>query len=82
MSDRQNFNSEERIKFEVLYSELQHSNYSFKLDFLITIISFLRVFKFKLINNHDDIQMILNDKSFKILGRLIKRKIKASRPIK
>ncbi len=82
MSGRQNFNPEERLKIEVLYSEIQFNNYSFKLDLIITIITFLRIFKCKIINTHDDIYMILNDKSFSILGRLIKRKIKASIPNK
>ncbi len=82
MSGRQNFNSEDRVKFEVLYSEIQYYNYSLKLDLVITIISLLRLFKCPLIKTHDEIHMILNDKSFSTLGLLIKRKIKASRPIK
>ncbi len=82
MAGRQNFNSKERLQIEVLYSELQFNDYSLKLDIVITIISFLRLFKFKLIDNHDDIYMILKDKSFSNLGLLIKRKIKASSPTK
>ena len=82
MSGRQNFNSEERLKIEILYSEIQFNNYSLKLDFIITIISFLRLFKCNLINSHDDIYMILNDKFLSILGRFIKTKIKASIPIR
>ena len=82
MAGRQNFTSEERLKIEILYSELQFNNYSFRLDLIITIISLLRLFKLKLINNHNDIYMILNDRSFSTLGLLIKRKMKASIPIK
>ena len=82
MSGRQNFNSEERLKIEILYSELQFNNYSMKLDFIITIISFLRLFKCNLIYTHDDIYMILNDKFLSILGRFIKTKIKASIPVR
>ena len=82
MSGRQNFNSEERLKIEILYSELQFNNYSMKLDFIITIISFLRLFKCNLINSHDDIYMILNDKFLSILGRFIITKIKASIPVR
>lgn len=82
MAGRQNFNSEERVKLEILYSSIQFKNYSFKLDLIILIISLLKIFKYNLINNHNDIYLILNDNSFRSLGRLINIKINASKPIK
>ena len=82
MVGRENFTPQERIKFEVQYSEYQFKNYSFKLDLIIIFLSILRIFKFKLIKNKNDIYMILKDKSFRNIGCLIKTKRIASKPAK
>ena len=37
MAGRQNFNPEERVNLESLYSRIQSKNYSFKLDLIILI---------------------------------------------
>ena len=82
MAGRQNFKSLDRLKLEVLYSKLQYENYSPKRDLIIMLISLLRIFGLKLVDNPETIYKILNDNSFSKLGRLIAIKIKASSPTK
>ena len=82
MAGRQNFKSTDRIKLEVLYSKLQYENYSPKRDFIIMLISLLRIFGLRIVDNSETIYKILNDNSFSKVGRLIAIKMKASSPTK
>ena len=82
MAGRENFSVEERINLEVIYSKTQYLNYSPKRDFIIIIITLLKIFGFQLVKEPKIIQKIIIDNSFSILGRLIIAKIKASNPIK
>ena len=80
MAGRQNFKSIDRVKLEVLYSKLQFENYSPKRDFIIMLITLLRIFGLRIIDNSETIYKILNDNSLSKVGRLIAIKIRASSP--
>ena len=53
-----------------------------KRDFIIMLISLLRIFGLRIVDNSETIYKILNDNSFSKVGRLIAIKMKASSPTK
>lgn len=82
MLGRQVVSPKERLKLECNYCSIQSRKYNAKLDFLIIIISLLKIFNFQIIRDKNDVNKILNDKSFKTIGHLIIANTIASKPIK